>query len=754
MSSGTFRGLPLLFVFVLFGLSAFAHDIQEPLTAEVPLQLTIPEGAEEPIAATLRITSLSSSSAGKSHELPIELPTQRPLMIGEGVVTRLELKLDGYWSPPQVVVARENTPTVSFDFFRTGTLTGTVESPQDAPVPEELTLRFEQAAGRKSGRAVPRGFITCPIDEGQFRCEVPSGLLDLRLRAEGFVSRYLWTFPVPVGSELPLGRLKLRRGGSIVGFVALEDPAASFEGVTVRASPLEATHDRGADQDRHERLEDRVEVSARGFFHLRGLPAGQYRILAEKQDYGRALVETTTVHANAETSLPQVFVITPPGRFEVRVDPPRDPFGGSWSVSLQEANPSRTVFELVGLGSTDAQGAWRSKELPRGTYALVVEDSVGSRWLREEVDLDQPEELLERALKGVVVDGRISLGEEPLEATLWFGGRFGERSIKLHSNVEGRFGGVLPEEGDWPVYVEAEEPRVTRNLTAVAVATLGAGDAAQVEIELPNRTLAGRVLDAEGRPVVASLLLQSHENAGRPDQQRTNEDGGFKLHGLDVGTYIIQAHTSQLTRTSQTVEVEIVEGLEPPYLELRLNESRIVQGRVLAPLHAVPGAGISATPQDAGGQALTQVLPSARSDVQGRFTLTVPEATRTLDLVILPPGFMLTTTRLSLPEGEGISEQPLPVHSAGGTLRVQMEDDFEPRIGSMITVAREGIEIGYGNVLRWAQLQQGGWTAPGELSLPNLAFGNYEVCIHRSREPTCRSVFLPPGGDLQLSLER
>lgn len=747
--------LGLCFVLTaLLGESALADEAEKLRLGKIPLRLPLPEGVEGPVAATLRMTPLNGPLAGKSHGMPIELPTRLLLTTVEGEVASLELELDGYWSPPQVVVSRVDTPPVSFDFFRTGKLSGILQAPQDAPVPEKLILRFEQAAGREGERMVPRGFVTCPVEEGRFRCELPSGLLDLRLRAEGFVSQYFWTFPVPVGGEFPLGRLRLRQGGSIVGFVALEDPAASFEGVTVRASPLEATHDQGADQDRHRLLEDQVEVNARGFFHLRGLPPGQYRVLAEKKGYGRALVETTAVQSDAETTLPAALVVTPPGRFELRLDPPRDPFGGDWSISLQEANPSRTAFDLVGLGSTDAQGAWRSKELPHGTYALVVEDSVGSRWLREEVDLDEPREIVERSLAGVMVDGRISLGDEPLEATLWFGGRFGERSIQIHSDAEGRFGGLLPEEGDWPVYVEAEEPRVARNLRAVAVETLGAGDAAQVAIELPDRTLAGRVLDAAGRPVAASLLLQPHENAGSPDQERTNEDGEFELHGLDVGTYTVQAYASRLSRTSQPVEVEIVADREPPYLELRLNESRIVQGQVLAPLHAVPGASISAVPQDAGGRALTQVLPAARTDVQGRFTLTVPEATRTLDLVILPPGFTLTTTRLSLPEGEGISEQSLPVHSAGGTLRVKLEEEFEPGIDSMITVAREGIEIGYGTALRWARLQQGGWTAPGELSLPNLDFGSYEVCVHRSREPTCRSVFLPPGGSLQLSFER
>lgn len=53
--------------------------------------------------------------------------------------------------------------------------------------------------------------------------------------------------------------------------------------------------------------------------------------------------------------------------------------------------------------------------------------------------------------------GRVTLGDDPLAATLWFGGRSGVRRIRFDSDEKGRFDGWLPEEGTWPVDLVSEE---------------------------------------------------------------------------------------------------------------------------------------------------------------------------------------------------------------------------------------------------------------------------------------------------------
>jgi hypothetical protein len=102
-------------------------------------------------------------------------------------------------------------------------------------------------------------------------------------------------------------------------------------------------------------------------------------------------------------------------------------------------------------------------------------------------------------LKLLTLHGTLKLGKEPLAARLWFGGRFGGLSVELESDSDGKFHGVLPKDGWWPIDVESSSPPFKLR-TKAKVQALD-HERASVDIVLPATHLFGRVvMDDTGRP--------------------------------------------------------------------------------------------------------------------------------------------------------------------------------------------------------------------------------------------------------------
>lgn len=325
--------------------------------------------------------------------------------------------------------------------------------------------------------------------------------------------------------------------------------------------------------------------------------------------------------------------------------------------------------------------------------------------------------------------------------------------LRLSSDRDGRFEGVLPEQERWRISVEAEEPKVVRTLQDVKVEVVGSGGLAHLEIDLPATRLEGRVLDAEGDPTLASVLLYVHGEQVPPEQARTEKDGRFSFSELDSDTYTLQAFALGGGSASPPQEVQISGDQDPEPVELRLSGERRFLGRVVAGSRGVPGALVLATPKG-GSEQLSTLVPRSQTNVEGDFELALPRAAELAELVVLPPGFTLTTATVPIGEGD-VPPLLLPAHSAGGTIFVTAGPGFDPdQAPWRLSVAREGVEIGYPTLLRWARIEGGGWSEDQRLLLPRMAFGDYTVCLNGGASPGCQNGYLAPGSELRLDFPR
>jgi hypothetical protein len=709
----------------------------------VELVISYAGGESGPAEVMLVVERVDKPEWGSGRH-PHPAPAKSQVGADPGSVWKYRAEAPGYWSPEKVFVVQDGL-TVELVLYPTGTLSGKLTVPHGETMPAEISARFQSSAGSKTSPRIPESTVQCSVKEGEFACEVPAGKLDLRLRAKGFISHYRWGVEVPRRKTLAMGTLALEPGGSVVGRVEAADRGASPEGARVEVLPLQPNPPLPAEERRQNLLRLSAQADARGFFHVTGVPPGMYRVEARKEGIGEASHQPAQVMPNAETEVLDPLVLRRPATVEISVVPRVDPLGRPWKIDLMETSATGGGMRPVANGVLGKDGAWRKAGIPQGRYRLTVQAADGSQWLVDEVEVRSEHESIEHTLDMVAVDGTLTLAGEPLAANVWFGGRSGVQRIKMLADEEGRFTGTLPRAGEWRVDVESEHPRFFRPLSAVTVSPEG-----RVEIDLPNGSLKGEVLDADGKklPSAALVLFQVGEMA--PLQARADAEGSFSFLGLAPGSYQIQAFTGDGAQSTGPQELQLsASDKEPPFVSLRMRAKRLLNGRVVSAHGPVPGAMLSAVPR-AGGKDANLLIPQAQTDVEGGFQMNLPEGVEEVDLTVMPPGFAMKSVRLR-PQGD--AAVTIPVQDAGGTLAIKTSGDAnDPMALLTLQVRLNGVEMSSGSLRTWAGLHRVEPEA-GLLRIPNLELGVYSICQGPPDRARCsEGVLSAAQGELVLTV--
>jgi hypothetical protein len=189
--------------------------------------------------------------------------------------------------------------------------------------------------------------------------------------------------------------------------------------------------------------------------------------------------------------------------------------------------------------------------------------------LTEEVEVTGGQAPLLVQVPLVEIHGRLRQGDEPLAATLWFGGLAGARRIRFDADEDGELSGFLPEEGLWKVELVEESAGLRVGLEPVEVRRLPGARRAEVEIVVPDTTLAGEVVDEAGKAAPgASIQVDSADPRERQKGSRFEVDaeGKFRIRGLAPGPAGVEAEAGE--QTSGWVPITIVDKGESPWLRL------------------------------------------------------------------------------------------------------------------------------------------------------------------------------------------
>ncbi len=212
---------------------------------------------------------------------------------------QVKLRGTGFWAPSPVVFVGEEPVTRSLELAPAGAIAGEVRAPSAAQPPKALTVRLRPAPG--AARTLPEIEESCPVDpRGHFRCALPAGAFDLRLRAAGFVTQYRWGAQIPRGRAFSVGVLALRPGASIVGWIEAPTRDFRFDDCQIELQPLalgvQATP---ANAERRDALSFSARANSRGFFELAGMEAGAYTVIVRHPRYAAARISPVEVTAGS-----------------------------------------------------------------------------------------------------------------------------------------------------------------------------------------------------------------------------------------------------------------------------------------------------------------------------------------------------------------------------------------------------------------------------------------------------------------------
>ena len=357
-------------------------------------------------------------------------------------------------------------------------------------------------------------------------------------------------------------------------------------------------------------------------------------------------------------------------------------------------------------------------------------------------------------ISSIWIEGRVTLGGEPLAALLYFGGTHGTLSVSLASDEEGRFTGTLPRDGVWAVDIKAREPKIFRRLRSVEVRPQGS--TARVDIDLPDTLLEAEVVDEEGQPVpeatVFVVLVAKAEDSETPAPGRTDEDGIYQVHGVSYGEFRLEAHHRGATErlVSEPVIATLSENSPSTTVRLILRRQTVLRGRVISTTGAgVQGAAVHAVTPETSRSLL---VPRAQTDRQGSFELYFSNDVESATLYAMTPGFVLAVQEVEVrPESQ---PSIMVQQTGGGALFLEFSKHLEAETGSpRFEIFHDGRPWMYAFLVQWALTNGADLRNGPDLAIPAMPAGHYRVCFKKrgkNIQEVCDAGLLTVGGRLEL----
>jgi protocatechuate 3,4-dioxygenase beta subunit len=403
---------------------------------------------------------------------------------------------------------------------------------------------------------------------------------------------------------------------------------------------------------------------AAGRFLLKSLAAGvAYDLRIAREGFAPARQELPAREAGSQA--PELRIVLRAGRaaFGVVVDSGRRPVAGA-QASLQPTTPTdlsarlraaREKPERYSAPPTDAAGRFELKNLPAGTFDLVVRGrgfaplTVPALAIPEgkgNVDLGTVMLAPGATLRGLVVDAR---GNAIAGAEVRAKAATRELLPMITVRDPGPADAVSGADGAFAL--EDRSPGESLDIT-VSHPGYGPGSAPGVAVprEAPVRIVlqdtsrvSGRAVDPDGKPVAGAAIYLSEEEStsiageslqvpsGRAHRGLTDDDGGFVLDGVSPGPIALYAQAPH-RQHAELKNLEVKAGQDLANVELVLPPSAVVEGRVLAPDgRPVVGAEVAVV-QAAQNDFQRGAAPGAITDGDGRYRLEgVPSGKQTLE---------------------------------------------------------------------------------------------------------------------------
>jgi len=542
--------------------------------------------------------------------------------------------------------AREGQPNQA---VTCGLLRGRITATSGERSPEGLTVRFQAASKHLAGGTTSDESHTssCQLHRSRFQCALPVGVYDLVLEVPGYAPIYSWNVSITASTPNDIGTRRLFAGASITGWV-VRSTGVMGSLPTAHLEPLVSGWYGDPRNGQRIELRSRTQrVDQHGFFQFGGLAPGSYRLQVRAQDGSIGEIPLPRLKRAESRALAQPLSLLPPPKLELFLEPALAPSDVLWHVAVARAEPGESnLFSTVAEGEADLAGYFVADGLSPGKYSVSITDGEGSRWLRKEVEVQPQIGPLTLRVPYVRIAGRVTRGGEGLEAKLFFGTTQGEREIRLQSDATGRFEGALPHAGNWPLEIELPDSRGTiQALPTIHVDDPQGSRPTHLEIRVPDTLVEGAAMHG-GRPVPHAqvLALRVGESFRREAMLRADDDGNFRLEGLEPGVIQLQGRAPGLQ--GDWIPITLIEGRDAPRVTLELYAVRTLRGRLIGSNGPVAGARLTVL---AAGRGLA-VSRTTETRADGSFEFRLREDTPSLNAIIAVPGIGWEIKRIAVPE--------------------------------------------------------------------------------------------------------
>ena len=658
-----------------------------------------------------------------AHTVPV--PSSPTAVLSIDQPSRLVIVSDGCWVAPVTVTNAAAATQVEVPVWPGAHLRGSLTNPSHADLPKRLTARL-QGAPRFTPEISPAD-VTCAVDGRRFDCLVPSAALDVRVSADGYAPIYLWDMHLDPGEQRDIGSVELRRGASIVGWVA-PAPGLALRKVAVELIP------RGFGSPEESKMREaargtKTTPNNRGFFEFHQVPAGTYDVVARLAGHSPGRRTGLRVDDPSEYAIERL-VLSPLTRIEVAVDPPVGPEDKPWTIVLDRQEPLSPFVTSLARESARPDGRWIRENLEAGPYIVSVLDPLGSTLQRKTVNVTPEGASLDIRLDQVVIRGTLSAGAERMAGFVTFEGTGGS-SIRIRTNDQGIFSGMLPREGKWNVKIKSLDSRFYVNRRDIEVHRREGESIAVVDINLPGGRIKGIVLDERGKPSTADIIVYRD---GHPMADiAAVEDGTFEMTGIESGEASLRAvsHGAE----SDVVAYQVTQ-VAPPVAQLMLRKLRSVKGWLTTSDGLpVPGALVRYF------AAATVGRKETVTDLSGEFALDVGADIGVIALAVLAPSLPIKVATVVVTAEERSEPIHLSIGRGAGALRMLMDRD----------VPTPWLQTGGLPIPATALIYPpDGSGAPRGVRPDGLQFemesGSYSICAD-PRGTRCRLVHLAPGSE-------
>lgn len=328
----------------------------------------------------------------------------------------------------------------------------------------------------------------------------------------------------------------------------------------------------------------------------------------------RALKQVAVPKVVASVELPPVR-LTIGGALDVKIGPP---IGGrdalSWELRRGDTQAALTRSGEIAPGTTDV----RIDSLDPGAYRLHISGSEPLQRYSTQVRVTEGNTTETTiAVTPLVLEGAVTFDGAPLPSPSIELRPHGNAWVaKLTAGEDGRFVEELWQPGSYHFSVSREpEVRVWGTERDVE-----GDERVQVELQVPNRRIRGRVTDARSGSPVGDAVVVARAKFGRnvtiDVRSQTSADGAFEFTGIEAGEVTLTARKTGY-RFDRPVSFTIGED-EPLHVEsLALHALPVQRTILVTDARGIPlASAVVLAPGDGG--ALT---PVASTDGNGRATV-------------------------------------------------------------------------------------------------------------------------------------